>query len=57
MVYLLKEYYIKPKRELRACQPRDLLKQIIGIAAYQGVAPRLSRELIDPAAATYFVEL
>ncbi|MBN9393238.1 MAG: ATP-binding protein [Chloroflexi bacterium] len=57
MVYLLKEYYIKPKRELRSCQPRDLLKQIIGIAAYQGVAPRLSRELIDPAAATYFVEL
>lgn len=57
MVYLLKEYYIKPKRELRSCQPRDLLKQIIGIAAYQGVAPRLARELIDPAAATYFVEL
>ncbi|MDB5081538.1 MAG: ATPase [Chloroflexi bacterium] len=57
MVYLLKEHYVKPKRELRACQPRDLLKQIIGIAAYQGVAPRLSRELIDPAAASYFVEL
>jgi hypothetical protein len=57
MVYLLKEHYLKPKRELRACQPRDLLKQIIGIAAYQGVAPRLSRELIDPAAASYFVEL
>ncbi len=57
MVYLLKEHYVKPKRELRSCQPRDLLKQIIGIAAYQGVAPRLSRELIDPAAASYFVEL
>lgn len=57
MVYLLKEHYVKPNRELRACQPRDLLKQIIGIAAYQGVAPRLSRELIDPAAASYFVEL
>lgn len=57
MVYLLKEHYVKPKRELRSCQPRDLLKQIIGIAAYQGVAPHLSRELIDPAAASYFVEL
>lgn len=57
MVYLLKEHYVKPKRELRSCQPRDLLKQIIGIAAYQGIAPRLSRELIDTAAASYFVEL
>jgi predicted ATPase with chaperone activity len=57
MVYLLKEHYVKPKRELRSCQPRDLLKQISGIAAYQGVPPRLVRELIDPATASYFVEL
>ncbi len=56
-VYLLREHYVKAKRELRSCQPRDLLKQIIGIAAYQGVAPSLSNELIDNAVATYFVEL
>ncbi len=56
-VYLLREHYVKSKRELRSCQPRDLLKQIIGIAAYQGVAPSLSKELVDYAVASYFVEL
>lgn len=56
-VYLLREHYIKAKRELRSCQPRDLLKQIIGISAYQGVPPTLSKELVDQAIATYFVEL
>jgi predicted ATPase with chaperone activity len=56
-VYLLKEHYIKAKRELRSCQPRDLLKQLIGIAAYQGVLPTLSKELLDQSVQTYFVEL
>ncbi len=57
VVYLLREHYMKSKRELRSCQPRDLLKQLIGIAAYQGVSPTLSRELLDQAVHTYFVEL
>lgn len=56
-IYLLREHYVKAKRELRSCQPRDLLKQVIGIAAYQGVAPSLSKDLIDGAIASYFVEL
>ncbi len=56
-VYLLREHYVKAKRELRACQPRDLLKQLIGIAAYLGVQPSLSKELLDQAVQTYFVEL
>jgi hypothetical protein len=56
-VYLLREHYVKSKRELRSCQPRDLLKQIIGVAAYEGVAPSLSKELVDYAVASYFVEL
>jgi len=56
-VYLLREHYVKAKRELRSCQPRDLLKQLVGIAAYQGVQPSLSKELLDQAVQTYFVEL
>lgn len=56
-VYLLREHYVKAKRELRSCQPRDLLKQVIGIAAYQGVNPSLSKDLLDSAIASYFVEL
>ena len=56
-VYLLREHYVKAKRELRSCQPRDLVKQLIGIAAYQGIQPSLSKELLDQAVQTYFVEL
>ena len=57
LVYLLKEHYIKAKRELHSCQPRDLAKQIIGISAYLGVQPSLTKELLDAAVASYFVEL
>jgi predicted ATPase with chaperone activity len=56
-VYLLREHYVKAKRELRNCQPRDLLKQILGIASYQGLQPNLTKDLIDLAVASYFVEL
>jgi predicted ATPase with chaperone activity len=56
-VYLLREHYVKAKRELRNCHPRDLLKQILGIAAYQGVQPTLNKELVDLSVASYFVEL
>ena len=57
VVYLLREHYIKAKRELRAVHPRDLLKQIIGFARYDDQPPALSKEYIDKAIKTYFVEL
>lgn len=57
LVHLLREYYVKPKRELRSCHPRDILRTLIGIARYLGIPPRLSPELIDRACQTYFVEL
>lgn len=57
LAYLLQEYYIKPKRPLRACHPRDLVEQLCDIARYLNVPPTLSPELIDRAASTYFVEL
>ncbi|MCS7282281.1 MAG: AAA family ATPase [Anaerolineae bacterium] len=57
LAYLLQEYYIKPKRPLRACHPRDLVEQLIDIARYLNVPPTLSPELIDRAASAYFVEL
>jgi predicted ATPase with chaperone activity len=55
--YLLQEYYVKKNRKLRASHPRDLLDQILDIAGYMGVEPRLTKELIDQAADSYFVEL
>jgi predicted ATPase with chaperone activity len=55
--YLLQEYYVKPGRQLRSCHPRDILDQITDIARFQGMAPRLTKELIDQACLGYFVEL
>lgn len=55
--YLLQEYYIKRNQKLRANHPRDLLDQIFDIANYQEIKPQLTKELIDRAADSYFVEL
>jgi hypothetical protein len=57
LAYLLQEWYIKRGRKLRASHPRDLCDQIIDIARYLSVEPALTRELIDHAAESYFVEL
>lgn len=55
--YLLQEYYIKPQRKLRANHPRDLLDQIMDISSYLSTEPRMTKELLDRAAASYFVDL
>jgi len=55
--YLLQEHYVKPQRKLRANHPRDLIDQLVDIAGYLGEEPRLTKEFLDQAAASYFVEL
>ena len=57
LIYLLREYYIKPKRELRACHPRDLLRILVGFARYHNSPPALSQRLIDRACQVYFADL
>jgi predicted ATPase with chaperone activity len=57
LVYLLREYYVKPKRELRSVHPRDILRTLQGIARYHNIPPALSPSLLDRACQTYFVEL
>ena len=57
LAYLLQEHYIKTERKLRASHPRDLCDQILDISRYIGKDPDMSRELIDRAADSYFVEL
>jgi predicted ATPase with chaperone activity len=56
-MYLMREYYLNQKRELRCVHPRDIVDQIIDIAHYIGVRPALTKELIDQACGAYFVEL
>ena len=57
LAYLLQEWYIKPERKLRASHPRDICDQILDISRYLSVEPAMSKELIDRAAESYFVEL
>jgi hypothetical protein len=57
LAYLLQEWYIKRKRMLRASHPRDLCDQILDMAAFTAVQPAMTKELLDKAAESYFVEL
>jgi len=55
--YLLQEHYIKKNRPLRANHPRDILDQLMDISSYSGNDPHLTKELLDRAAESYFVDL
>ncbi|MPN28099.1 hypothetical protein SDC9_175538 [bioreactor metagenome] len=57
LAYLLQEWYIKPQRKMRASHPRDLCDQIVDISRYLSVEPIMSKEMLDRAAESYFVEL
>lgn len=57
LAYLLQEWYIRRGRNLRASHPRDLCEQILDISAFMNIRPTMSRELLDRAAAAYFVDL
>jgi energy-coupling factor transporter ATP-binding protein EcfA2 len=57
LAYLLKEWYITKERSLRSVHPRDLINQLLDIATYLNKPPVLTRDLIDRAAASYFVKL
>ncbi|WP_246357899.1 ATPase [Pyxidicoccus fallax] len=53
--HLIDTHYRPLKRPFAACQPRDLLDQVIDMAHYQGEEPRLTTELLDAAVRSYFV--
>lgn len=57
LAYLLQEWYIKRGRKLRASHPRDLCDQIIDISRFLSMDPNMSRDLLDRAAESYFVEI
>jgi predicted ATPase with chaperone activity len=54
--YLQRRYYEPRNIEMRACQPRDLLNHILDLAAYQKRQPAITRELLDAACGSYFLE-
>lgn len=53
--YLVTKHYVEMKRPFRASQPRDLLRQLVGIARYRNVPTEMTPPLLDAACGTYFV--
>lgn len=54
-VYLVDNWFRKPKRLMQAVHPRDIIRTVISICNYEGSAPHLSPNLIDEACKSYFV--
>ena len=54
--YLNRTYYQPRKIQMRACHPRDLVDQVIDMARYQNREPVISRDMLDAACASYFLE-
>jgi hypothetical protein len=56
VAYLHRRHYRPEGRPLRACQPRDLLDQVTALCRYRGTEPAITRELLDAACASYFLD-
>lgn len=54
--YLIARHY-RGKRPFRGCQPRDILEQILNMAAYRRESPVLTEELLDMACQNYFAAM
>jgi predicted ATPase with chaperone activity len=54
--YLQRKYYQARKVQMRACHPRDLVEQVIDRCRYDKREPVITRELLDAACGSYFLE-
>jgi SpoVK/Ycf46/Vps4 family AAA+-type ATPase len=54
--YLNRKYYTPRKLQMRACHPRDLVEQVVNICRYHGRELAITRELLDQACGSYFLE-
>ena len=54
--YLIRKYYTPRKLQMRACHPRDLIEQVVDQCRYQNREPAITRDLLDIACSSYFLE-
>jgi hypothetical protein len=54
--YLERRYYQPRHLQMRACHPRDLVEQVVDICRYQKRPAAITRELLDMACGSYFLE-
>lgn len=54
--YLHRSYYQPRRMPMRACHPRDIIEQVVDLCRYQGKEPAITREALDAACQSYFLE-
>jgi hypothetical protein len=54
--YLNRKYYQPRGLQMRSCHPRDLVEQVVDMCRYQNREPVITRELLDAACGSYFLE-
>ncbi len=54
--YLTKRYYQPRGLQMRACHPRDIIEQVLDMCRFQGRTPEITRELLDAACNSYFLD-
>jgi hypothetical protein len=54
--FLIEHVYRRHDVELRGCHPRDLINQSLSLASYRRAPRRLTAELLEEAAHSYFLE-
>jgi predicted ATPase with chaperone activity len=54
--YLKRGYYEPRGLEMRSCHPRDIVEQVVDICRYQNKPLVITRELLDQACRSYFLE-
>jgi predicted ATPase with chaperone activity len=54
--YLVRRYYEPRSLDMRACHPRDLVEQVVNLCRYQNKTATITRELLDAACASYFLD-
>ncbi|MPZ50188.1 MAG: ATP-binding protein [Dehalococcoidia bacterium] len=54
--YLIDRYYRPTNRHFRGVHPRDIIDLLLDISSFQGRAPGFSREWVDLACASYFID-
>jgi predicted ATPase with chaperone activity len=56
-IHMVREWYVKPKRDFKNSHPRDVLDQLLDTAKYKRLKPVATPEMIDLACLAYFADL
>ncbi|MBN2724362.1 MAG: ATPase [Deltaproteobacteria bacterium] len=54
--YLIEHHYKRVKRPFNACEPRDLLAQVVDLSSYRGHEPAMTKDILDRVVTNYFVK-